>query len=196
MINTGPSNDKIYHRCVALIGDQMVKQTWGKEISKLDYIDIPIAVLSAFPRFRLDHPFEQELASSHQHTVSSNVFLYALAELCLLRSIYGTDYISDDISKRNVSDHVKHYLSQVNSPGADRAEIADVAAVLPVAFLLGASPCHQLFADEMFARDIGVKFSTESMGVNAPSFTVASAAQALNENPCISQLLKSVLESS
>jgi hypothetical protein len=154
MINTGPSNDKIYQRCVALVGDQAIMKSWGRLLARRGRVRVPPAVARRLPRLR-DASLARELgaaAPGRSALVSVPALVAGVAELCLLQAIYNSDTISEALCQVNVSDHIKQYLSQVDAPcsaaqGVENSSTASgVTAVLPVAFLLSVSAYEMFLA--------------------------------------------------
>lgn len=201
MINTGPSNDKIYQRCVSLIGELIIRQSWGSELAMAVAVPLSPAALDRLPRFREGHVLQAELcsqvvSSSGRKVVSGASVVSAVAEICLLKSIYGTDIIPNEIAMANVSDHIKHYLSQVDSPCSTSANNMAIASVpiLPVAFLLSLS-AHDILLSDSDEEEISsvVKYSVKE---NDVIWTVASARQALKVEPRICKVLNMVLSAS
>ena len=163
MINTGPSNDKIYQRCVTLIGEQVIKKSWGKRLTQLDHVLVSPAVAGKLPRIRSTQlQCELDAHGDGPKIVSVCALIAAISELCLMKSIYNSDFIDDKLCKANVSDHIKQYLSQVDSPCStqlhqiDHSNSADdsvsavtvsgnrITAILPVAFLVAVS-AYEIF---------------------------------------------------
>lgn len=195
MINTGPSNDKIYQRCVALIGDLVIRKTCGAVLATRQHIQLHEKVHSNLPAFRADVPLQQErllLCADGSVVVSTTSLIAAAAELCLLKSIYASDRLSDKICSANISDHIKFYLAQVNSPCVVRNDAVsnDIVAVLPVAFLLATSAFDFLLFDEALQREVKV----DTISSPRSSWTVQSAAAALKMEPRVSKLLKDILQ--
>ena len=192
MINTGPSNDKIYHRCVNLIADEIIRVSWAKKMILQESVTLSVTVANKLPRFR-DTQLSRKLSlcSDSGVTVDVHSLINGIAEYCLLMAIYKTDDIPCGVQKANVSEHIKQFLTLVDSPaaGATRQDDSGIA-VLPVAFLLAVSVYHMLGESESDISMLGIITPKGSRNWN-----FESATSALLEEPRIGQLLKSILSS-
>ena len=135
MINTGPSNDKIYQRCVALISTEIIMNSWGKRISlgSMDTWTLHRHAAAKIPEIRGRSALQGAAAADTDlMNVSFGAAIELIAEQCLLKAIYRSDEISQEMLQEPVSSHIRAFLAHNSQPNSS-------ITVLPVAFLLAVS---------------------------------------------------------
>jgi hypothetical protein len=154
MINTGPSNDKIYQRCVALISTEVIMKSWGARIPKnpSDLWMLRRDEAANIPEIRGRCSLKGAAENSDYVNVSFRVAIELLAELCLLKAIHKSDEISQEQLREPISSHVRAFLTNGSQSGGN-------VTVLPVAFLLAVS-ANPLRDQQQAMRFVPYSYST------------------------------------